>query len=189
MVYLVVVITAFIHRHYIYQVLPLTVIMEFAATSLEDLDSGYNVVMPAPANAIFTYSDERGTVGWLPHPGLTDSLRNDLTAAVGQSPRAWLFPPEDGELFDQPEHAFARLQGYSLAAGFCVVKGQGTTPVRKNYWCRFRDEKWPPTVSTCRDSREIRMTPRKLSVLGNVNSQANMPITVPGDGIVFLMSS
>jgi hypothetical protein len=36
-------------------------------------------------------------------------------------------PPEDGELFDQPEHAFARLQCYSLATGFCGVKGQGTT--------------------------------------------------------------
>jgi hypothetical protein len=34
---------------------------------LEDIDSGYNVVMPAPANAIFTNSDERSAVGWLPY--------------------------------------------------------------------------------------------------------------------------
>jgi hypothetical protein len=44
-------------------------------------------------------------VGYHTFQGLTDSLCNDLTVAVGWNPRAWLFPPEDGELFDQPEHA------------------------------------------------------------------------------------
>jgi hypothetical protein len=56
--------------------------MEFAVDLLvtaaaEDLESGSNIVIPAPANTVLTYSDEHGTVGWLPHPRLTDSLRNE----------------------------------------------------------------------------------------------------------------
>jgi len=52
-------------------------VMEFTVDPLvgaEDLDYGYDIVIPTLANAVFTYSDERGIVGWLPHPRLTDSL-------------------------------------------------------------------------------------------------------------------
>ena len=49
-------------------------------------------------------------------------------------PTAWLISPQDSELFDRPDEAFARLQGYALGAGFAVVKGP-TTPIRKIYQC------------------------------------------------------
>jgi hypothetical protein len=42
-----------------------------------------------------------------PHPRLTDSLRNDLSTAA--EPQSLAVPPEDGELFDQLEHAFTCL--------------------------------------------------------------------------------
>src|SRR4029077_611350 len=89
-------------------------------------------------NTVFTYSDEHGTVGWLPHPRLTDSLRNDLTAAVGRSPRAWL--------------SLCRLKTVNCLTNRCTpllaiacmtihlpqgfVASRGT--VRKNYWCIYR---------------------------------------------------
>jgi hypothetical protein len=51
--------------------------MEFTAGYLEDIEKRTS----APA-AIFTHSDERGTVGWLPHPGLIDFLCNDIDLTV-----------------------------------------------------------------------------------------------------------
>ena len=51
---------------------------------------------------------------------------------MARVPTAWLIPPQDSELFDRPDEAFARLQGYALGAGFAVVKGP-TTPIRKIY--------------------------------------------------------
>jgi hypothetical protein len=70
-----------------------------------------------------------------------------------QRARAWLFPPEDG---DQPEHAFARLQGYSLAAEFCIVKGQRTTPIRKNYRCIHHGSE---TRNGCKPSAHVERDP------------------------------
>jgi hypothetical protein len=72
---------------------------------------------------------------WAAPAGLTATARDALPKAVARVPPAWLLPLEDGELFDRPEKVYSRLQGYALGAGFAVVKGQGTTPVRKNYWC------------------------------------------------------
>jgi hypothetical protein len=72
---------------------------------------------------------------WAPAAGLTATDREALVKAVARVPPAWLLAPREGELFDGPEAVYARLQGYALGAGFAVVKGQGSTPVRKNYWC------------------------------------------------------
>jgi hypothetical protein len=112
--------------------------MEFAvdplvAAAAEDLESGSNVVIPAPANTVFTYSDEHGTVGWLPHPRLTDSLRNDLTAAVGQSPRAWLslFRLKTANcLTNRSTPLLACKAIHSTSRG-----SWGRHTVRKSYWC------------------------------------------------------
>ena len=72
------------------------------------------------------------TSQWSAPPGLTATARTALETAVARVPTAWLIPPQDGELFDRPDEAFARLQGYALGAGFAVVKGP-TTPTRKIY--------------------------------------------------------
>jgi hypothetical protein len=72
---------------------------------------------------------------WSPPSGLTDIARNALVKAVGRVSLTWLLEPKDGELFDRPEEVYARLQGYSLGAGFAVVGGSGSTSVRKNYLC------------------------------------------------------
>jgi len=34
---------------------------------------------------------------------------------------AWLFPPQQGEFFDNPKAYLRRLQGYALSQGFTVV--------------------------------------------------------------------
>src|SRR5437667_4187643 len=76
------------------------------------------------------------TSQWSAPPGLTATARTALETAVARVPTAWLIPPQDGELFDRPDKAFARLQGYALGAGFAVVKGP-TTPIRKIYQCIY----------------------------------------------------
>jgi hypothetical protein len=107
--------------------------MEFAvdllvAAAAEDLKSGSNAVIPAPANTVFTHSDEHGTVGWLPHPRLTDSLRNDLTVAVGRSPRAWLslFCPKTVNCLTSRSTPLLACKAIHSPQGF-GVKGQGMT--------------------------------------------------------------
>src|SRR5947207_5861861 len=74
------------------------------------------------------------TSQWSPPPRITATARTALETAVARVPTAWLIPPQDGELFDRPDKAFGRLQGYALGAGFAVVKGP-TTPIRKIYQC------------------------------------------------------
>jgi hypothetical protein len=66
---------------------------------------------------------------------LTATAREALVKAVARVPPAWLLAPREGELFNRSEEVYARLQGYALGAGFAVIKGQGSTPVRKNYCC------------------------------------------------------
>ena len=74
------------------------------------------------------------TSQWSAPPGLTATARTALETAVARVPTAWLIPPQDGELFDRPDEAFARLQGYTLGAGFAVVKGP-TMSICKIYQC------------------------------------------------------
>jgi len=72
------------------------------------------------------------TSQWSAPPGLTAITHIALETAVARVPTAWLISPQDSEFFDRPDKAFARLQGYTLGAGFAVVKGP-TTPIRKIY--------------------------------------------------------
>jgi hypothetical protein len=158
--------------------------MEFAvdplvAAAVEDLESGsINVVIPAPPNTVFTYSDEHGTVSWLPHPTtgsrLTGSLRNDLTAAVGQSPRPWLSlfrlktvncltnrstPCSLARLFTRCRVLWR--QGAGDDTQYERIIGASTMALIRQEMAASRQRRW----------REIRITPRRLSVLGNANSQ------------------
>jgi len=57
--------------------------------------------------------------------------RASLETAVARVSTAWLIPPQDGELFNRLDEAFARLQGYALGAGFAVVKGSTTPTVNE----------------------------------------------------------
>jgi hypothetical protein len=126
--------------------------------------------MPAPANAIFTHSDERGTVGWLPHPGLTDSLCNDLTVAVGWNPRAWPFLPEDCELFHQLEHALLACKAIPSPQGFVSSRDRGRRWYGRIIGASTIVPRQETSASCQRVSREIRMTSRKSPVIGNVSS-------------------
>ena len=50
-------------------------------------------------------------------------------------------PPVEGELFETLQAAEDRVMGYSLAAGFQIVRGQGSTSIRKNLWCIHHGKK------------------------------------------------
>ena len=49
------------------------------------------------------------TSQWSPPPGLTATARTALETAVARVPTAWLILPQDGELFNRLDEAFARL--------------------------------------------------------------------------------
>src|SRR5205823_3625893 len=48
-------------------------------------------------------------------------LRTMVEDAVEAFNSAWLLPPQQGELFDNPKACLRRLQGYVLSQGFAVV--------------------------------------------------------------------
>jgi hypothetical protein len=48
-------------------------------------------------------------------------LRTVVENAVEAFDSAWLLPPQQGELFDNPKACLRRLQGYALSQGFAVV--------------------------------------------------------------------
>ena len=48
-------------------------------------------------------------------------LRTMVEDAVEAFDSAWLLPPQQGELFDNPKACLRRLQGYALSQGFAVV--------------------------------------------------------------------
>jgi MULE transposase domain len=102
------------------------------------LEPAFNVSIPARPGATFTHTDEMNddlSASWCPHPDLETGIRNRLVLAVGRMPRAWLIPPQDGEVFDTVEQGEARVLGHSLAAGYQTVRGQGSKNGRKNIWC------------------------------------------------------
>lgn len=107
-------------------------------TPLNRLEPAFNVSVPARPDATFVYIDELNdhlSASWCPHPDLEPGIRSRLISAVGCMPRAWLLPPQDGEVFDTVEEGEARLLGHSLAAGYQTVRGQGSKKGRKNIWC------------------------------------------------------
>jgi hypothetical protein len=96
----------------------------------------FNLCVPTRPEAVYSYIDEEGeSTGWLPHPDLPAGIRGRLVAAVDALPREWLMAPKDGEIFDSVQSGQNRVLGYSLAAGFQSVGGQGSSAVRKNIWC------------------------------------------------------
>jgi hypothetical protein len=100
----------------------------------------YNLALPAVPGATYTYIAGEASVSWCPHPALVPGIRDRLIGAVGRLPKAWLMPPQDGEVFDTAEEGQQRLLGYSLAAGFQTVGGQGSHATRKNVWCIHHGE-------------------------------------------------
>jgi hypothetical protein len=62
----------------------------------------FNLLIPALPDAMFIYIDEERnySVSLSPHSALTSGIRNPLVEAVGCSPRTWLLPPRDVEVFD-----------------------------------------------------------------------------------------
>ena len=103
----------------------------------------FNLSVPALPGATFSYSnaDLDTSVSWTPHPDLLEGIRSRLVDAVSSLPRKWLLPPIDGEVFDTVKAAEDQLQGYTLAAGFQVVIGQGSTRERRNFWCIHHGDK------------------------------------------------
>jgi hypothetical protein len=97
----------------------------------------FNLTQPAQPNGVYSFADEdlNSSVSWTPHPDLISGIRERLIEAVGRLPRSYLLPPFDGELFESLQAAQDRVDGYSLAAGFQVVGGSGSTAVRKNLLC------------------------------------------------------
>jgi hypothetical protein len=103
----------------------------------------FNVCMGSHPDAVFSYRDDDldVVVSWLPHPNLVPGTRQRVIDAVGLLPRAWLVPPMEGEVFNSAQDAEARVLGYSLAAGFQIVTGQGSTRIRRNFQCKHHGEK------------------------------------------------
>jgi hypothetical protein len=117
----------------------------------------FNIVQPALPDAVYSYfNDELDcSVSWSPHPTLVAGIRTRVAEAVGQLPREWLMPPVDGELFDSVQAAEDRVMGHSLAAGFQIVGGQGSTAIRKNFLCIHHGAKprndWKLSETVVRD--------------------------------------
>ena len=58
--------------------------------------------------------------------------------AVRAFDSAWLLPPQQGELFDNPKACLRRLQGYALSQGFAVVT-RGSQKDRARFVCIHHD--------------------------------------------------
>jgi hypothetical protein len=97
----------------------------------------FNLSVPAGSNAVYSFVNEEAeeSTSWVPHPDLPAGTRGRLVAAVGALPREWLMAPKDGEMFETVQAGQARILGYSLAAGFQTVGGQGSSAIRKHVWC------------------------------------------------------
>jgi len=74
-------------------------------------------------------------VTWRTNSQLPVEVREVLERAVNAKPPEWLVPPQDDEVFDDPDECERRLNAYSLAQGFDVVRthsrhqtGPGITP-------------------------------------------------------------
>ena len=110
-------------------------------TAVNRHEPWFNISLEVKSDAVFSYVEGDEVISWRPHPELPDGIRNPLIDAVGCLPRKWLMPPKNGEVFDTFLAGQERVLGYSLAAGFQIVGGQGSTKVRKNIWCIHHGER------------------------------------------------
>ena len=55
------------------------------------------------------------------HALCSPHLRKMVEDAVEAFDNAWLLPPRQDELFDNPKACLRRLQGYALFQGFAIV--------------------------------------------------------------------
>ena len=62
---------------------------------------------------------------WHARPCCSVHHREALERAVNALPIEWLQPPVSGEVFEDIETCDRRMQGFSLAEGFMVVKKGG----------------------------------------------------------------
>jgi hypothetical protein len=70
---------------------------------------------------MFVYVDEDNddtSISWSSYTDLVSGIRNRFINAVSRLPKAWLIPPQDGEVFDIFKAGQQRVLGYSLATGF-----------------------------------------------------------------------
>ena len=95
----------------------------------------FSINLEVKSDAVYSYVEGDEVISWCPHPELPDGIRNPLINAVSYLPRKWLIPSKNSEVFDTFLTGQVRVLGYSLAAGFQIVGGQGSTKVRKNIWC------------------------------------------------------
>ncbi|KAF8426523.1 hypothetical protein BGX38DRAFT_1334762 [Terfezia claveryi] len=83
---------------------------------------------------------------WAPHPRLDPALILAVQSAVNSITVSHCQAPTSGEIFDNPDTAFVRLQDYAFVMGFAVVKTAGSITMgrvryacihhgqRRNYW-------------------------------------------------------
>jgi hypothetical protein len=110
-------------------------------TAVNRHEPWFNISLEVKSDAVYSYVEGDEVISWRPHPELPDGIRNPLINAVGCLPRKWLMPPKNGEVFNTFLAGQERVLGHSLAAGFQIVGGQGSTKVRKNIWCIHHGER------------------------------------------------
>ncbi|RPB18760.1 hypothetical protein L211DRAFT_766710, partial [Terfezia boudieri ATCC MYA-4762] len=71
---------------------------------------------------------------WAPHPRLDPALIPAVQSAVNSITVSHRQAPTSGEIFDNPDAAFARLQDYAFVMGFAVVKTAGSITTG---WVRY----------------------------------------------------
>ena len=104
-------------------------------TAVNRHEPWFNISLEVKSDAVYSYVEGDKVISWHPYPELPDGIRNPLINAVGYLPRKWLIPPKNDEVFNTFLTGQERVISHSLAAGFQIVGGQGSTKVRKNIWC------------------------------------------------------
>jgi hypothetical protein len=80
------------------------------------------------------------TPGFIAHPLCPPHLRREVEDLAESFDPGWLLPPEAGELFNTPDAAFRRLQGFAFSQGFAVVT-RSTEATRCRFVCIHHSKK------------------------------------------------
>src|SRR5271155_3711956 len=75
---------------------------------------------------------------WQPHKDCPAHLVEQIKAYGNSLPTSWRTEPFAGDVFDSPDHAFGRLQGYAFLNGFAVVKWRSTKADSSDPRARYR---------------------------------------------------